>query len=106
MVRGKIVAAGVAVLLTASAITAKAQQRRQLTNADYARAESFMNYKVNPLVYHSVETPVWMSDGRFWYRDHGPDGTTFMLVDPSKKMKALAFDHAKLASALNAALSS
>jgi len=103
MVKGKILSGGVAVLLASVGITAVAQQQRQLTPADYARAESFMNYKANPLVYHSVENPVWMGDGRFWYRDHGPDGTTFMLVDPAKKTKAPAFDHAKLASALNAA---
>jgi dipeptidyl aminopeptidase/acylaminoacyl peptidase len=81
-----------------------AQQSRQLTTADYARAESFMNYNVNPLVYHSVEKPLWLADGRFWYRDHGPDGTTIMLVDPAKKTKAAAFDQVKLAKALNAAI--
>jgi dipeptidyl aminopeptidase/acylaminoacyl peptidase len=106
MVRGKILSAGVAALLTAAAITATAQQDRQLTNADYARAESFMNYKVNPLVYHGVENPVWLGDGRFWYRDHGPDGTTFTLVDPAKRVEAPAFDQAKLANALNAARAS
>lgn len=106
MVRVKILSVAVVGLLASMAITATAQQDRQLTTADYARAESFMNYKVNPLVYHSVETPVWMSDGRFWYRDHGPEGTDFILVDPAKKTKGPAFDHAKLASALNAARAS
>ena len=44
-----------------------------------------MNYNVNPLVYHSVDRPTWMADGRFWYRDTGPDGVTFVLVDPAKR---------------------
>jgi dipeptidyl-peptidase-4 len=81
-------------------------QTTQLTQADYARAERWMNYNVNPLVYHSVDHPTWMEDGRFWYRDHSAEGATYLLVDPSKKTKGPAFDHAKLASALNAALAS
>jgi dipeptidyl aminopeptidase/acylaminoacyl peptidase len=80
-----------------------AQQPVQLTDADYARAERFMNYNVNPLVYHSVERPVWLADGRAWYRDRGPDGITFVLIDPAKKTKGPAFDQARLATALNAA---
>jgi dipeptidyl-peptidase-4 len=80
-----------------------AQQGRQYTTADYAQAEKFMNYNVNPLVYHSVDRPTWMADGRFWYRDTGPDGVTFTLVDPAKKTKGPAFDQAKLTAALTAA---
>lgn len=99
----KLWGAGATLSLAAMAATGTAQQR-QLTTADYARAESFMNYNVNPLVYHSVEKPQWLADGRFWYRDHGPDGTTIMLVDPAKKTKAAAFNQAKLAKALSAAM--
>jgi len=102
MLRGRILFAPLTGLLASLTITGAAQQGRQLTSADYARAERFMNYNVNPLVLHSVEHPVWMDDGRFWYRDHDAEGTTFILVDPSKGTKAPAFDHAKLASALNA----
>jgi dipeptidyl-peptidase-4 len=83
--------------LTAGALA----QGKQLTTADYARAEKFMTYNVNPLVYHSVVHPTWMDDGRFWYRDSGPDGVTFMVVDPVKRTKAPAFDSTKLAAALN-----
>jgi dipeptidyl-peptidase-4 len=78
-------------------------QGRQLTNDDYAKAEKFMAYNVNPLVYHGVSRPTWMEDGRFWYRDNGPDGTAFVLVDPAKGTKGPAFDQTKLASALTAA---
>ena len=59
-------------------------QGKQLTTEDYARAEKFMAYNVNPLVYHGVARPTWMDDGRFWYRDSGPDGVTFVVVDPAK----------------------
>jgi dipeptidyl aminopeptidase/acylaminoacyl peptidase len=95
---------GALLSVAAAAATVGAQQPRQLTDADYARAESFMNYNVNPLVYHGVEKPQWLGDGRFWYRDRGPDGTTLMLVDPAKKTKAAAFDQAKIAKALNTAM--
>ena len=77
-------------------------QGRQLTTEDYARAEKFMGYNVNSLVYHGVARPTWMEDGRFWYRDNGPDGVTFMVVDPVKRTKTPAFDQVKLAAALTA----
>ena len=78
-------------------------QGRQLATEDYARAEKFMGYNVNSLVYHGVSRVNWMGDGRFWYRDNGPDGATFVVVDPAKGTKGPAFDQGKLAAALTAA---
>ena len=83
-----------------------AQTGRVYTVADYAQAEKFMDYNVNPLVYHTVEHPVWLADGRFWYRDLGRQGVTYMLVDPAKRTEAPAFDHGKLAAALFAMFAS
>jgi dipeptidyl aminopeptidase/acylaminoacyl peptidase len=83
-----------------------AQAGRVYTAADYAQAERFMDYNVEPLVYHTVKHPVWLGDGRFWYRDPGPEGVTYMLVDPAKRTKAPAFDHGKLTAALSAAIGS
>jgi len=83
-----------------------AQAGRVYTAADYAQAEKFMDYNVDPLVSHTVEHPVWLGDGRFWYRDAGPDGLTYMLVDPARRTKGPAFDHGKLAAALSAAIGS
>ncbi len=75
-------------LLTAGlglfAAMAAAQTRRTYTSEDYARAERLMDYNVDPLVYHSVRSPEWLDDHRFWYRDLGPDGITYMLVDVAK----------------------
>ncbi len=85
---------------------AAAQAGRVYTAADYAQAERWMNYNVDPLVYHTVKDPVWLDDGRFWYRDLGPDGVTYMLVDPVKRMKAPAFDQSKVAAGLRAVVSS
>jgi len=79
------------------------QQARHYTAAEYAQAEKFMQYNVNSLVYHGVERPTWLADGRMWYRDTGPDGVTYTLVDPVKKTKGAAFDQTKLAAAMTAA---
>ena len=81
-----------------------AQQGRIYAAADYAQAEKFMDYNVNPLVYHTVKDPQWLDDGRFWYRDLGPFGTTYMVVDPAKHTKAPAFDQGEVAAALNAGI--
>ena len=99
----KVCAAIGAVAMLAGGRSAVAQQGRQYTTADYAQAEKFMNYNVNPLVFHGVEHPTWLADGRFWFKDYGPDGVTYTLVDPAKKTKGPAFDHAKLAAAMTAA---
>ena len=101
--KGLCVAAGVALACCWTA-GAKAQGK-QLTTADYARAEKFMPYIVNPLVYHTVNRIAWLDDGRFWFRDRNATGVTYMLVDPAKKTRGPAFDHAKLAAALTAASS-
>jgi len=85
---------------------ATAQPGRVYTSADYAQAERWMDYKVDPLVDHTVADPQWLADGRFWYRDAGPDGVTYTLVDPARHTQAPAFDHTKLAAALNAAIRS
>ncbi|HWB33692.1 MAG TPA: DPP IV N-terminal domain-containing protein [Acidobacteriaceae bacterium] len=92
-------------LLAASACitSASAQTGRTYTAADYAHAERLMNYKVDPLVYHTVKDPEWLPDGRLWYRDLGPDGLAYMLVDPARRTEAPAFDASKVGAALQAA---
>ena len=75
---------------------------RALTDADYARAEKFMGYNVNPLVFHAVRA-TWLPDGRFWYRDTSEQGVEFMAFDPATKAAAPLFDHARLAAALGSA---
>ncbi|MEO6816298.1 MAG: DPP IV N-terminal domain-containing protein [Edaphobacter sp.] len=100
MVTGKgwlVVAVGCCLSLGAMA------QRRQLTTEDYARAEKFMDYNVNPLVLHTVNHVKFMEDGRFWYRDRGADGAVFEMVDPVQGTKATAFDREKLTAAMSAA---
>jgi len=100
-----------ALLAVAVSPIAQAQDRAQtpaparLTATDYAHAEKFMPYHVNPLVSHGTVRVNWLPDERFWYRDTTPDGTEFILVDPARGTRAPAFDHAKVAAALSAAVS-
>jgi len=84
-----------------AAIPSPAQQR--FTTADYARAEKFMGYNATPLVYNSGVRPTWLPDERFWYRNTTANGNEFVLVDPARGTRQPAFDHAKLAAALNVA---
>lgn len=74
-----------------------------LTAADYARAEKWMGYNTNPLVFRAGVRPVWQGDGRFWYRLTTAEGTEFVSVDSVSGTKTPAFDHAKLAAALSTA---
>jgi dipeptidyl-peptidase 4 len=75
----------------------------QYTTEDYAAAERFMSYNVNPLFYQGVVRAQWLDDGRFWYRDADETGVSFVLIDPARGTRAPAFDQAKLAAALSAA---
>jgi dienelactone hydrolase/Tol biopolymer transport system component len=82
-----------------------AQQPRQLTDQDYAAAEKFMSYNMNPLAWKGVVSAKWMADGRFWYRAVDETGITYMVVDPARASRETAFDQEKLAEALKSASS-
>jgi dipeptidyl-peptidase 4 len=83
--------------------TALAQQPKQYTPEDYAAAERFMSYNVNPLAWQGVVRAQGLDDGRFWYRDASQSGINYILLDPAKGTRAAAFDQVKLAAALHAA---
>jgi dipeptidyl aminopeptidase/acylaminoacyl peptidase len=87
--------------LSLLAALSAAAQTKTLTAADYARAEKFMGYNANPLVYNAGVRPTWISDDRFWYRTTTADGPRFILMDAAKGTRAPAFDHAKVAAALS-----
>jgi dipeptidyl aminopeptidase/acylaminoacyl peptidase len=79
--------------------------RRALTADDYARAEQFMGYNTQPLVFRMTVRPTWLSGDRFWYRSAIPGGAEFILVDPARATRERAFDHDRLAVALSTAAS-
>ena len=74
-----------------------------VTAEDYARAESFLSGGTARLVFGASVQPAWLPGDRFWYRSATPDGTGFILVDPTAATRTHAFDHARLATALGAA---
>jgi dipeptidyl-peptidase-4 len=86
-----------------AAAPAFAQQPRTLVAGDYARAERFMGYNTTPLVYGGAVRATWLSGDRLWYRNAIPEGFEFVRVDPARRTRERAFDHARLASALSRA---
>ena len=95
--------AGVIAVVGLGCAAGVGQQARQYTAEDYAAAERFMAYNVNPLAYKGVVRAQWLEDGRFWYRDTDASGATYVVVDPAKGTRAAAFDQDKLAAALKQA---
>jgi dipeptidyl-peptidase 4 len=68
--------------------------------ADYARAERFLSWNVDPLVTGGDVQPQWLDGDRFWYRNRIPEGHEFVLVDPARGTRERAFDHERMARAL------
>jgi dipeptidyl-peptidase 4 len=92
------------VLPVLAALAAPLAARQQaVTAADYQRAEQYLAANVAPLVVGGNVSATWLPDDRFWYRSVLADGAEFILVDPTKKTRARAFDHDKVAAALAAA---
>lgn len=89
-----------------SAAAGAQQPGRVYTTADYAEAERFMPYGVDPLVLHTVDHPVWLADGRLLYRDSTPEGYTLTLVDPARGTVTPALDQPRIAAELTDALRS
>ncbi len=85
------------------ALPVAAQEPRQFTAADYARAERFLGANTVPLVTGIGVRPTWLEDGRFWYSTTVPNGSAFFLVDPVRRTRQAVFDQPRLASALAAA---
>src|SRR6478672_9573272 len=90
----------VSLFVTSSVI---AQQPAAITAQDYQRAEKWMGYNANPLVFRTGVRPNWQGDARFWYRVTTAEGTDFIMVDTATGTKSPAFDQAKLATALSSA---
>ena len=85
------------------ALTARSQQGAMLTAADYTLAESRLSYGVQPFVDNSMDRPNWLPGDRFWYRVLTAQGSEFILVNPVKGTRSVAFDHQRLAVALSVA---
>lgn len=70
----------------------------------YARAERFLPWNVEKLVFGAQVEPHWIDGGeRFWYRVSTGSGHQFVVVDAARGAREPAFDHIKLAAALSRA---
>src|SRR5438552_6171007 len=68
----------------------------------YARAEALLPQNLRKLIDAPRVTPSWIRNTEtFWYRNTMSKGTEFVLVDAEAGTKRPAFDHARLAVALN-----
>ena len=77
---------------------------QQLAATVYERAERLLPQNRSKFVHAAKVVPQWIDDGAtFWYRVDGPDGHRFVLVDPAAESREPAFDHERLAKALEAA---
>lgn len=72
-----------------------------LSEADYERAEQILSWNLQSKVLRSSIEPNWIDDDRFWYRVRTDDGYRFYHVDPRARERQPAFDHEKLAEALD-----
>ncbi len=87
-----------------SASTAAAQEApTALTAADYGRAEQFLATNTGSLVLGGAVRPSWMADGLFWYSNQFDQGQEVVIVDLDERTRERAFDHQRLAEALNTA---
>src|SRR5579863_6501332 len=74
----------------------------QGTLDDYKRAEKFLSGNMRHMVFPADVFPTWIEKtDRFWYRQTGPNGSQFILVDAAQNTSAPAFDHEKLAAGLS-----
>src|ERR1039458_6348149 len=73
----------------------------QGTLADYERAQG-LQAKARGLVVGTPAAATWIGDsGQFWYSRTVKGGSEFLMVDATAATKKPAFDHDKLATAIN-----
>ena len=93
-------------LLLAALLPAIASAQPAVTAADYARAERFLGAATDPLMSGVVTGARWLADDQLTYRNRIPEGTEFIVADPSAGTRDRAFDHGRMARALSEAADS
>lgn len=93
------------IAVPASQLVGQTDNRIRRTFEEYMHAERLLAAATGPLVTGQAGAPVWIGDSsRFIYRATGPGGTgRFWLVDPGRRSRTAAFDHARLAAAFSTA---
>ncbi|HAN77707.1 MAG TPA: hypothetical protein DCQ31_08010, partial [Bacteroidales bacterium] len=74
----------------------------QITETDYKRAESFLQFNIDKKLYYKSVEPNW-SENTDWfsYMATTPKGKEFFKVNTAKKQKSACFDVQKLTTAIN-----
>ena len=97
----KNLVAFLAILMTCLPLGAQERASRELTVADYTRAERTLGGHTSPMVFGASVRPTWVTGGRFWYRNAIVGGAEFVVVDADQATRARAFDHFGLSRALS-----
>ncbi|HPV78099.1 MAG TPA: DPP IV N-terminal domain-containing protein, partial [Gemmatimonadaceae bacterium] len=92
-----------AVLFTHAGLAEAQGGHPQSTSARYARADAFLPWNAQALVSGNTVDPHWLDGDRFWFRAARGSGGEFLVVDPARGTRNVAFDHARLAAALSVA---
>ncbi|MDX1591924.1 MAG: DPP IV N-terminal domain-containing protein [Balneolaceae bacterium] len=71
-----------------------------VTAEDYDRAVQMLSWNLAEKVYGQNVNPNWIDSERFWYRVTTPEGSRYKLADAQELTTDLAFDHARLAAAI------
>src|SRR5258705_2924121 len=90
--------AAIAIVLLCNIVPSAAlpQARRALASEDYARAERALGPATGRLVSGITGPPCWLADGRVWYRVSTATWWQFVMVDPGRRQRAAAVDHARI----------
>lgn len=72
----------------------------QVTETDYSRAESMLTWNLNDKITGQSVNPQWIDSGKFWYRVTTPNGALYKIADASERSANTAFDHQRLADAI------
>src|SRR3990170_4038521 len=63
-------------------------QTREVTVADYQRAEKFLAPNLTPLVVGGSVAARWVERDRFWYRSTTAAGPRYVFIDPKNRTRA------------------
>ncbi|MBK8146949.1 MAG: DPP IV N-terminal domain-containing protein [Acidobacteria bacterium] len=78
------------------ALTVSVHAQTSLTADDYARAEKMLGYNTAPLVDRSGVRPLFLPDGRFWYRVLTATGSEFVIINPADGSRVAGTDYKAL----------
>ncbi|MFC1551779.1 DPP IV N-terminal domain-containing protein [Candidatus Latescibacterota bacterium] len=89
------------ILIATLPAVAQPQSNSALTAEDYAHAERFLSGTTDSLIYRADVRPKWLSGDNLVYRNTIPEGFEYVLIDPSARTRARAFDHMRLSKAIS-----